>query len=106
MSFAGCWKILKNRSFFCIGVQLILFRPTIQFTPELKIITMKDSKYICKKQLLEEFEISKSTFYRLIKRLGIPISGQLLSPREAEDLRGLLRQKAGQGPGGSTGELD
>ena len=67
---------------------------------------MKDSRYICKKQLLEEFEISKATFYRLVKRLGIPISGQLLSPREAEDLRGLLRQKAGQGPGRSEGATD
>jgi len=54
---------------------------------------MKNDKYICKKQLFEEFGISKATFYRFVKRLGIAVSGQMLSPDEAEQLREALRQK-------------
>jgi len=54
---------------------------------------MLDEKYSCKKQIIQEFGMSKSTFYRILKQLGISVSGKLLSPLEAEGLRQALRNK-------------
>lgn len=52
---------------------------------------MPDDKFLCKKQIFQEFGISKSTFYRLVKILGLHIERRLLSPTEAENLRNVLR---------------
>lgn len=54
---------------------------------------MQNEKYICKKQIIQEFGISKATFYRILKQLDITVSGKMLSPREAEGLREALRNK-------------
>lgn len=58
---------------------------------------MRSEKYICKKQIFEEFGISKATFYRYMKRHGIAVSRHLLSPAEAEQLRSALYQQIIQG---------
>lgn len=57
---------------------------------------MDNNKYICKKQIFEEFGISKATFYRFVKRHGIPVSRRLLSPTEATQLRKVLHHQMQQ----------
>jgi hypothetical protein len=52
---------------------------------------MQEKYYKSKKQIIVETGLSKATFYRIIRRLGIPISRKLLSPTEAENLREALR---------------
>lgn len=54
-------------------------------------LAMLENKFLCKKQIFQEFGISKSTFYRLVKILGLHIERRLLSPTEAENLRNVLR---------------
>lgn len=59
---------------------------------------MQNEKYLTKKEIIQEFGLSKATFYRLLRQLGFTCSRKLLSPSDAEELRRALRSKTDRIP--------
>ena len=51
---------------------------------------MNNPKFKTKREFIEEIGLSKSTFYRLIKKKNIPLTSELLSPKEEQELRNAL----------------
>lgn len=51
---------------------------------------MNSQKFITKGELLRDLGISKATFYRRIKKLGLPVSASLLSPQEVDTIKEAL----------------
>ena len=51
---------------------------------------MPEPAFLTKEELIREFGISKSTFYRWLRALNIKTSGRLLSTKEANRIREAL----------------
>jgi predicted DNA-binding transcriptional regulator AlpA len=66
---------------------------------------MDKLKFKTKREFIEEIGLSKSTFYRLIQKKNIPLTSELLSPKEEQELRNALGFPQEIKSGGPMGQI-